>query len=1163
MSKIFRLHEGASNNVEDWSQVSHLSEHLVDAIKDPDGGNSKKQITSIPTPFARMDLIRTAFKQVVTSGKAEGLSIYHKLVSDCFDIAEIFFNAEALKGQIEIISWDPGISFQGTEMVISPGSDLGRLIYSDIPGHRLLGETLMLYLKQDSSAFNFDKLQRIYLINYIGKGSGLMNIIGGTSPVTMFFSSANDLSRIVDISFGPVKLFGENYTPLFKRDPDFVKYIYTIKTFFPQFASWFRELDEYLEMSFHLLPNSVRQDIKLADRNTLYEEYQDISIGHAGFYVEVLGERLKTNRPEIEKIERLSDFVIAATKETSEIRPLVLPNKDFNESLYYVKGSWQSSYRSPYSDPRPLSERTLPHHGYITYPYLVLSDFLEPHILRLPYPVNGQKYFNGYLEEKNYSFALPIKKEFFKYFTVQDLQLRHPDGKKWFELIPRHNNAVEAVLRVPIRNDHYVQFSRVYHDSHAPAGQYDAETNTGTIVDSHIALSVFPFFKTGRDTGAHYRVMLLDADQPADKTVTEFRLSFYKEQDAVNELAPTHVNSRSNKKDDGVTTQFYTLGKEFDLISVSQGKSVSGMLVPLFRAIPQGASQFSFAIDFGTTNTHIEYRVDKGSPRPFEITASEIQIGSTIMDDEATSKLLSNWKNSKHVHLLKDLIPVDFLPELLGKDKEFGFPVRTIIAEKKGIDISQPTYALADFTIPFAYEKKSSPGYLNTAAHLKWSDFKNDPARKRSVEAFIEELLLLIRAKILMNGGSLEFTRIIWSYPSSMSEFRRNTLETAWHQFARKYLGPSVQLHKISESVAPFYYFRTREGVLAYDKPVVNIDIGGGTSDIVIFQNNEPVTLTSFRFAANSIFGDGYGNSPAVNGFVQRYYPAVKQKLINNELYHLVSVLEQISQADSSEELIDFFFSLENNKVIREGNYPICFSKDLKEDEDFKLVFLMFYAAIIYHLARLMKVKGMLPPRYILFSGMGSKVVNIADSGIGLKNLTEYTNLIFRDVFHTDSVFIELKQYEEPKEITCKGGLMCDQFTETDNIKTVLSGTREAQLISEMPLRYHQLQNRELLQSVTSEVGEFIDKFFAWNDQYYYPKKFGVNPSGLGAQKLMLKEDMMQFLMAGVKEKLEEEKDNLDLVVEETLFFYPLRGLLHRMVKHITNMHRVSEREII
>ncbi len=1155
MSKIFRIHEGGSNNVEDWSLVSHLSEHLVDAIKDPDGGISKKQITSIPTPFARLDLIRTAFKQVTNIGKAEGITTYHKLVSDCLDVAEIFFNSASLKEQIEIISWDTGINFQGSEMVINPNSDLGNLLYSEVPGHRLLGETLFLYLKQDCTSFNFDKLERIYLINYIGKGSGLMNVIGGTSPLTMFFSSANDLSRFVDLSFGTVKLFSENYTPLFKRDPDFIRYFYSIKSFFPQFTARFKELDEYLEMCFHLLPNSVKQDIKEIDRDTIGEEYQDIAVGHAGLYVTVLGEKLKCNRPEIEKIERLSDFVVNATKELKETKPLILPNKDFNEQLYYVKGNWQSNYRSPFNDNRPVNERTLPHHSYIQYPYLTVNDFLEPYIFRLPYPINKNRFFDGFYENKKHSFSIPIKKDFFKYFSIENLQQHHPDGKRWFELVPGIANAVEAILRIPIRGNHYVQFSKTYHDNHAPFGSRDSDGNFGGIVDSQIAVAVYPFLKTIKNENVHYRAMLLDTDTPNDRTQTEFNLSFYTENDIQHEVTIGHVNTRSEKRENDITAKYYVLQKEFDLMEISQPTGVRGLLVPLFKTIPQGATQFSFAIDFGTTNTHIEYRIDKGGPKPFEITTNDIQVGSTIKNDEVTQEILSDWKIGKHVHLLNDIIPVDFLPEIIGKGKDYSFPIRTVMAEKKGIDINLPTYTLADFSIPFAYEKKSSPIYLNIVPHLKWADFKNNPSRKRSVEAFIEELLLLIRNKVLLNGGNLEFTKITWSYPSSMSEFRRNTLENSWLQFTKKYISNSAVVNKISESVAPFYYFRTKEGVLAYDKPVVNIDIGGGTTDVVIFENNQPSCITSFRFAADCIFGDGYGNSPSVNGFVQKFYQPIKQKLINNDLYNLVNVLDQICNSENSQEITAFFFSLENNNLIREGNYPIAFSSDLKLEEDFKLVFVFFYAAIIYHVAKLMKAKNLVPPRHLLFSGMGSKVINIADTGFGLKNLSEFTNIIFRDVYNSDSIFIELKQYEEPKEITCKGALMCDEFLSTDDIKSVLIGNKEQQLVSENPLRYHQLNNRELLQSVSDEVLEFIDKFFSWNESFYFPKKFGVNPNGLSSQKLMLKDDLMQFLMAGVKEKLEEEKDNIELTVDETLFFYPIKGMLHRMAKHISKTH--------
>lgn len=61
------------------------------------------------------------------------------------------------------------------------------LLDSNDSQHRLLGETLKLYMEQDAQAFNFKNLQRIYLLDYIGPNRpAQMNIIGGTSPITLF-----------------------------------------------------------------------------------------------------------------------------------------------------------------------------------------------------------------------------------------------------------------------------------------------------------------------------------------------------------------------------------------------------------------------------------------------------------------------------------------------------------------------------------------------------------------------------------------------------------------------------------------------------------------------------------------------------------------------------------------------------------------------------------------------------------------------------------------------------------------------------------------------------------------------------------------------------------------------------------------------------------------
>lgn len=52
-----------------------------------------------------MDLVKRAFK-IVAEGSLEGKTAYHKLVSDCLDVGQIFFNIEKYRDKIEIIVWD-------------------------------------------------------------------------------------------------------------------------------------------------------------------------------------------------------------------------------------------------------------------------------------------------------------------------------------------------------------------------------------------------------------------------------------------------------------------------------------------------------------------------------------------------------------------------------------------------------------------------------------------------------------------------------------------------------------------------------------------------------------------------------------------------------------------------------------------------------------------------------------------------------------------------------------------------------------------------------------------------------------------------------------------------------------------------------------------------
>jgi hypothetical protein len=113
------------------------------------------------------------------------------------------------------------------------------------------------------------------------------------------------------------------------------------------------------------------------------------------------------------------------------------------------------------------------------------------------------------------------------------------------------------------------------------------------------------------------------------------------------------------------------------------------------------------------------------------------------------------------------------------------------------------------------------------------------------LNVFFEELLLLIRNKVLLIHGDLKQTKLTWLFPSSMSGIRLDELDTLWRKLFAKYITTKNVPQKLSESIAPYYYYKHSKGINAADKPVVGIDIGGGTSDIVIYQGKK---TSSFKF---------------------------------------------------------------------------------------------------------------------------------------------------------------------------------------------------------------------------------------------------------------------------------------------------------------------------
>lgn len=108
----------------------------------------------------------------------------------------------------------------------------------------------------------------------------------------------------------------------------------------------------------------------------------------------------------------------------------------------------------------------MPSPGNIKQPYLVISDFLEDYIIRVPHEINSLSFFDGNLErsfnEPQVSYLLPLKKRFFEYFTADELI-----GNNMITITTKPSGNVEVTLRIPIRGNQtveFVEYSRYYLD---------------------------------------------------------------------------------------------------------------------------------------------------------------------------------------------------------------------------------------------------------------------------------------------------------------------------------------------------------------------------------------------------------------------------------------------------------------------------------------------------------------------------------------------------------------------------------------------------------------------------------------------------------------------------------------------------------------------------
>lgn len=1141
----------------------------IDGIEE--SGRTKSPRTSIPSPFAPFELVQQAFCNVIkdretgrdlTELKLGFLGCDERdasLVSNALDVAQLFFEY-SLDKNYEIVTWNKK-------------DCLDELCRSSRSGQQLLGETLEMFMRQES--FLFDKLDCLYMIRYRG------GVIGATSPTSLFIATP-DYQKPYDLKIdGHVNIF-EKKRQLFERDKDFVIYLYELFEHYPDFKGYLGNVYGYLKTVKVYLSkspdSSLYESILDAERRgskgeTLlerYDEFEKEGVCLFGSDFKLFHRR----KEDAVKSLRESDFIIApdSSKNVASC-PMILSN-DLPETnwKYFGNTLWTKTlHYIDFDEINRLSvhKKTLPGTD-IEFEWLYACDFLDAKLLRYTFPIDAKRFFNGNKNEKaKFDYLLPIKDTFFKYYPASYLKEKN-NSKPNFEIVEKGNCDVEVILRIKVARGKIITLKKSYSAEKINKGlgidailADDTSSNPyfGDLVEIPVSLAVFPFVRLKEDQANLYNIQFIDALGSVGFGNIKTSLGFYKDSGKVNVTEP-HDRLKENE---GAHSVYYSFNDAFDYIRLEYGAyGSSGIIVPNWQPYYAGVTEYKFAFDFGTTNSHVEVMNVATNQ------ISELKISTMIATLYAEKELGGAAYNKQFEVLLNQ----EFVPLEIGKD--YSFPQRTVVSENRSSQSSTPD-ALLDINIPFLYERESEGLQNNITSNLKWTDGKSE-SKNNKANAFIQELLFLARVYVLQNDGDITKTKIVWSYPLSMRLRDRKSFRESWTAYFQKYFyvfdeKDSDIITEIPESVAPYIYYYTKDRVGV--ELSVSVDIGGGTSDIVIIRNNGNITkdnikdnirITSFRFAANVLFGDGFasaGNSASNNPMIQKYYDYFcSLDLVKNS--DLKGIIEKV-YTEPSEVANAFFFSIENNPLIKDklkGVTPMkqkeySFNYQLSRDYGRGIIFIYFYAAIIYYITRLLESEGWGKPENIMFSGNGAKVLNIIGDGDSLKRLSKGLIEQFSTYRYKNGIDVLLEK-EEPKQITAKGTLA--QFT-NDKTRILANSIKEHQkeltcyfspgITTEgiKALTHDDLSKERVLCGLVTEVERFNGLFIKYCFESEIWNEFSVDETVFKTEfiELLKNAKIASHLSKGINTYIKKgDNEELSTLVEDIPFFYPIINIIRR-----------------
>lgn len=1091
MAYVFRIHNHANGgptpqvaaNVKDWTKTQYFEGLLNNAIKVRDNVGSIG--TSIPNIFARIMLFDIAFSETAKNMHSPATPTANtKIISECLDMLELLYQKGNDDKHLIVKKWDAASQIQYlTNSGNAKLQNLAKVLQANL---QFIGNPLA-----------------IYLFYWKDVPAGWTNecevLIGGTSPLSLVFTSPNWVRKLKDCGWqnkfqrtGGGKMFDDNHPlALENRHGDFRKMLFDMRMAYSDVLdSQAKGLYQYIKDAIGSTP------VPPIDPATFLATYSQIDRNDIGFIAaSALPLVYKQIAPNDNYVMRISQTLAPGVK-----TPMALTDGGLGAGVPYIGGQpWNNTIDEAYVRTIDIFERQLPGGVGVKYPFVCASDFLEDNIIEIDAPIKRDKFLtlttngaNGAPTEQKY--LMPLKPTFFKFFKIVDL-------KNMMEITPSGSDVV-VTLKIPVNNaaPNIITMRKTYDRNHI----HKVGNNQ---------IGFYPFYKVV-DKPALNRYAVASTGTP--------RLSFFNEDGSQIVSQPTE---RTKSEGMVIATNYYMVKSGFDYVVVDDG-GVRGMIVPIMPEImvTRAGSDYKFAIDFGTSNTMVAYRIDMGTPIEMNVKSSDYAVYL-----------------HKHTNTYYTFLTREFMPTTFEDDASVAFPVKTAVCEKwnyhttmGNVELFGMLNAGFNFMKEDVYKLRNSYQY---ATDLKWS-LESNPGNTDNlarVRHFCMSILWLAKNVALMGQGKVDF-EVYLTFPKSMlgtDIFYDGEGGGAWEWAARELGLTNIHFNdNISESEAPYYKMVNA----ACD--MLNVDIGGGTTDLFfVVKSAMPnyCKYQSVRFAANDLWDDGYGVSISKNGsngFVQY----IKNTLAGSGQ----DISKIIETASSSADVMAVLFS-------RDNQYNT--SGMIKANAYLRSILVLHFTALLFHIARIIKRQDLPIPRDITFSGMGSLYIGLFKTKAMLSFVRGVlTSLTGKQV--PTGFNLKFGTKNEAKQNTALGALARDLVVAAANAFDLsnleMSAINEQGIDGDI-LRYDDVANdNKNGNRIYQQSKAIFDQFVEYLRSHDY-QTLSNNTLGFGVEARMI-DDLARFggqSYNNVKAKMPTTA--LAATIHDSLFFWHIKDALYEL----------------